>query len=800
MHMKHWISLLLACALVMGVLSACGSASAAMGRYVEESIELPAGAEQVLCSAMNADGALVYYAAGADGAVSRYVQPVDGEASGEAVAWLAGLNVSALSEGPDGTVRAVASDAENKISLYYSKDGNTAEKIDMPDWNEAGNFVIQRGEGGGSTITTGGGTVTVNGGAVAAGRELPPEGAPGSQQGPPDGNAQGPGGMPSAGGAMRLGGQMPQGVTALADGFLVSYMQGTVQQYNSKGEKVREYGASGGGMGGRGGAMAGGGVAAMLGGGSGSMAVYENTLALADTGAQEVVLYDLATGKESERVKFEALDGGTFVGLDKDGLLLGDATGVYRQEGEGWKMAVDGGLTSLVMPTLSLTGLLGGGEGTYYAFLSGGALLGESGTRLVRFRYDESMPAQPDVTMEVFSLNDSSTVRLAIGEFQRDNPNVRVNLQVGQEGEAATTEDVVRALNNRLLAGKGAPDILILDGLPIQSFIEKGVLKDITDLSKSLDGLMQNLAGAYSKDGKVYGLPALFGLPAMVGDKDALAQFTSLEALTQAVKAHGEAAPALLHAPDNLYEENTGMLMDYYEACAGSFTNEDGTLDEAALAKYLTDVLALSDALKAVTPQSTDQRQMRGGMFFAISGGGGRAMRVDPRAVMEISQGNALAGVQQFSGAGSLMIALTSLGDDENMALQSLFNENQFYPSCGAGVVSSSANSELAEKFIATLLSPKVQDGALFDGFPVNRASLQGSLDELRETMESATGSSVSDMGFIALCGGLTQPLFTDETVKSAVSAQLKSLLDGSMTPEQAAAKIVADTKIYLAE
>ena len=784
MRIKAWISLMLACALAAGMLAGCsGGTERAMGRYAEEPLALPENVGRVLHTCMNADGALVYYAELDGGAILRYVH----EATGTPVAWLAGLNVTSLSEAPNGTVYAIVSDEEG-TKLHCSKDGQTSETIDTPDWSEGGDIFVQRATAGGGPITSG----NPQGTAPAPG---------GNPQGPQISSGTYTSGGPQGG--MRIDSlMMPRGVIALDDGFLVSYMQGNVYQYDMAGKKVHaitEGGGMGMGMGGR------------IGGGV-NMAVYGDTLALADIAAREIVLYDLATGeKTGVRFPCAALDSSTYIGLDKDGPLLGDNSGIFRwgeskamPNGEpSWYMVVDGGLTSLVMPTLSIEGLFDDGTGTYYAFLSGDRFTGGEGTRLLRFAFDESLPAEPDTTLAVFSLNDSTTVRMAIGAFQRKNPNVHVRLEVGlEDSDAATTEDVVRALNTSLIAGKG-PDVLILDGLPIQSYIEKDVLKDITKLADSLavsESLMRNLTGAYAKDGKIYGLPALFGLPAMVGHKEALARFTSLHDLAQTVeywKVQSMTPIPILRAPDNLYDETTGMLMDYYDACVGSFTNADGSLDEAALAAYLADMLALSDALKAVTPQSSDQRPGRPRLFMS---NGRQAISMDPMAIMDISQGNALSCVQQISGMGPLMMVFTNLGDNDDMALQSLFGQNQFYPRCGVGVVAASKQQMLAEDFVALLLSSEVQDSNLFDGFPVNRASLQNTLDNLKSMTEDMRGVELNSMGFIALCDSLTTPLFADETIKAAVAARMKSLLDGSLTPEEAAAQILADTKLYLAE
>jgi len=786
-----------------GVFAGCGGKAKAMGRYAEEPIGLSADIGRILHTAMDADGTLIYYVQAEDGAVWRYTRSVDGGASGDPIPWLSDLlegggAVSGLSESHGRTVYAIVGDGAGKTSLYVSANGLTAEAIDMPGWSDMGGFFVQQGAGGrtinGPQGPGGAGTADNPGGAAASAN---PQGAAPAPGTPGGYSPQGPGGAATGGpqGGVRIDTMtLPQGIIALDDGFIVTYMRGEVAQYDAAGKKVRTL-SPGGEMG----------MPGRIGGGSGnSMAVFENTIALADVSKREINLYDLATGEKTDTKPFDALDNSTCVGLDKDGLLLGDAGGVYRWVvDDTWDMVVDGELTSLVMPTLSLDGLFDDGVGTYYAFLSGDALTGGEGTQLLRFFFDESLPAEPDTTLNIFSLNDSTTVRLAIGAFQRKNPNVRVRLEVGlEDGDAATTEDVVRALNTQLIAGKG-PDILILDGLPIQSYIEKGVLLDITMLAAELtasENLMQNLTGAYARDGKVYGLPALFGLPAMVGDKEFLTYFTSLHDLAQTVEnwpAQSVTPTPILRAPDSLYDENTGMLMDFYEACVSSFTNAGGSLDEASLAAYLADALALSDALKAITPQASDQRRM--GMALFIANGRQSAM-MDPRAVMDVAQGNALATTLQISSMGPLMMVFSQLGESENMALRSLFGQQQFYPRCGVGVVSAGKQQALAEDFVSMLLSSEVQDSNLFDGLPVNRASLQNTLDSLKEMTYERLGREPDDMGFIALCENLTTPLFADETVKAAVSARMRSLLDGSMTPEEAAAKIVSDTKLYLDE
>ncbi len=80
--------------------------------------------------------------------------------------------------------------------------------------------------------------------------------------------------------------------------------------------------------------------------------------------------------------------------------------------------------------------------------------------------------------------------------------------------QALSDEDIIKNLNTRLLAGE-APDVLFLDGLPIRSLMEKGVLASL-DGVVSMDGYYENILTAYSLDGRPYAYPSVFRVPVFV--------------------------------------------------------------------------------------------------------------------------------------------------------------------------------------------------------------------------------------------------------------------------------------------
>ena len=92
---------------------------------------------------------------------------------------------------------------------------------------------------------------------------------------------------------------------------------------------------------------------------------------------------------------------------------------------------------------------------------------------------------------------------------------MRVNFEVGTSG-GASAEDALRTLNTELVAGKG-PDVLILDGMPLQSFIDKGVLAELSQVI-SADGLIPQVVDPMRTDGKLYAVPTRFTVPGKAGD------------------------------------------------------------------------------------------------------------------------------------------------------------------------------------------------------------------------------------------------------------------------------------------
>ena len=115
--------------------------------------------------------------------------------------------------------------------------------------------------------------------------------------------------------------------------------------------------------------------------------------------------------------------------------------------------------------------------------------------------------------LTVYSLKDNDFIKQAAVLFQKKYPDVYVNIETGMSGDDSVTDtDALKVLNTEIMAGTG-PDVLLLDGISEDTYIEKGMLEDLSGVLKDTD-ILSNIKDAYTKeDGSIYTMPVKFGIP-----------------------------------------------------------------------------------------------------------------------------------------------------------------------------------------------------------------------------------------------------------------------------------------------
>lgn len=98
--------------------------------------------------------------------------------------------------------------------------------------------------------------------------------------------------------------------------------------------------------------------------------------------------------------------------------------------------------------------------------------------------------------------------------FSQQYPNCNIILEYStystEEGSDVTYDDAIRNLNTKLLAGN-SPDVLFLDGLPIEALNQQGILSNI-NLDIDTSKYYENVLNSYTNSGGIYAYPTALNL------------------------------------------------------------------------------------------------------------------------------------------------------------------------------------------------------------------------------------------------------------------------------------------------
>ena len=498
---------------------------------------------------------------------------------------------------------------------------------------------------------------------------------------------------------------------------------------------------------------------------------------------------------------------------NKDGYLFFTThTGLYSYipGGSVTEELVQGTRTSLGDPTCIPVALTGSGDGSFYLL----ANLDQEPT-LCHFTYDEAAPTVADTQLNIYSLYEDEDLTQMITQFQKANPDISVELEIGLSGEDGITEaDAIRTLNTEILAENG-PDLICLDGFHIDTYLEKGLLADLSGVLSNAGPLLEQVTNCYEEDGKVCAVPTTFAIPAMYGAEHIISQIHDLDSLVAAAKQARAENPDFERIVNGMHP--TIMAEQYYDSCSAAWLNADGTLDAEKLTRFyaaMKELYALDEAFRQKYPEWMAEVEAEINSGVTTTDGFARLF-----GASSIFGGNTYIPFGTLDGMNMWSWALAGedefLGDGYTTAPFSGQSSNVFLPRHIMGILTTAAHAQAAEKFLTFMLSDEVQAKDLTTGFPVNQTSFDREIAEDR-TADSSFGSSDADGNRISYnarwpnaeerqelktwVDNLTTPALTDRTIRKMVMDQMVDCCNGVITPEQAAEAALQSLNLYLSE
>lgn len=447
----------------------------------------------------------------------------------------------------------------------------------------------------------------------------------------------------------------------------------------------------------------------------------------------QLVYYDMETAAETARiptaVAVQSTNGNTtwsrLVDLGADGAVYYvDAKGIYRaQQGNSMlEQVVDGDLTKLGTPSFLMQDFAVVGD--QFLVL---AWTEDRSWHLWNYAYDPNVPTLPGTELRVWSMEEDPLIRQAIGAFQKLHPEVYISYEVYYTGEDAYSwDDALKTLATELVAGKG-PDILDLDGLPLEAYEAKGVLLDLSAELKELtdDGtLIPSIAGAYLReDGTCPAIPAQYSVPLLHGSSSAMAASKDLEGMADWLEANRDS----FNHP--LYMDQIDWLLQFF---AMPELERIYSGDREAITHFLTQMKRIWDMESAAPIEDS----MGGSPAFNF---GALSWSID-------ACGIDMGQLCSFNGLYAAWQTSENKGDG---VTDTLFGGGLYQPRTVLGINAQSQSAELAKEFVKAALSEEVQGAAVGQGLPVNAAAFDASTQEdpemARAGFFSAYGTTLTD-------------------------------------------------------
>lgn len=489
---------------------------------------------------------------------------------------------------------------------------------------------------------------------------------------------------------------------------------------------------------------------------------------------------------------------------DENTVFYGGNTGVFRhvKGGSISEKLIDGALTSLANPDLRFIAMEVMEDESIYILATGTA-----GNKLMKYTYSPDTPTVPEKELKAYTLYENPELLQAIAMYQKDNPDIYVKLDVGvTEENGVTVSDALRTLSTEIMAGNG-PDLLLLDGMPLDSYIEKGMLEDVTAIVNEVDeeeGLFTNITSAFEDDRKIYAVPLRFHMPVLEGQKESLENVKDLTSLAdEAERLHAE-------APDksviNHNFNGAEIATQLYDVCSAAWINGDGTVDEEKLQEFYTQLKRIYTIDERSNEENTYVRTFIQSASSITAG------------TMHMYCDKSNINFGNISTAEDLAHLTTTLADKKEIGYDLLKGqtENTFLPACIAGINSKGKAVEEAASFLKFLLSKSAQSTNQGNGMPVNEQGMEAHvLDSSFDEYRVGTGgiddgtyveialrniTEADYQSYLKKVEKLEIPALTNAIIQDAVLEQVNDCVTGTISVDDAVKKVVEKVNLYLAE
>ena len=335
-------------------------------------------------------------------------------------------------------------------------------------------------------------------------------------------------------------------------------------------------------------------------------------------------------------------------------------------------------------------------------------------------------------SITVYSLYRNEYISQSIAKYKKKNKKVKIKYEVGIDYNYSITEtDAIKKLNTEITSLKG-PDILILDGLPLESYEKKGLLKNINSIVDNHGNeLFKNVIKCNKKNNKVYEIPLTISFQYILGED--INNIDNLKSFSNGVNNNNNNSEKVL----NFYEPKE-LIESLYYSSASSWIDNNKNINDEKLKEFLISCKKIYDANKEnITDKQLKQHeeglenfQKNSEYFLNFSNYADVLLKnVSKYSISNISSIDDVFYINEICKRYSNIKYCKWKGQIGDF----------YIPKTQIAILKTSNNSALSEKFISSLLEYDYQYNLYSFGIPVNKKAC---LDKL-------CNDSMSDMSCV---------------------------------------------------
>lgn len=510
-------------------------------------------------------------------------------------------------------------------------------------------------------------------------------------------------------------------------------------------------------------------------------------------------------------------------GDEPDSIFYADHTGVYRYTigGNVVEQVIDGSFNSLGSPYIGMRSWQMDEKGVFYL-----AANGEESPKILTYTYSKDTPSTPDTELTVYTLAEDDFLKQAAVLFQKKYPDIYLNIESGMTGEdPVTSTDALKVLNTEIMAGKG-PDILFMDGISQKTYIEKGILADLSEILEDVE-ILPNIRTAYTtEDDHIYTMPVKFGIPLLMGEKTMIDTIVDLKTKADAVQANQDAYGIGRYFSD-LCQSPSVLLETTADINLPAWLDEKGMLKEDAVKEYLKQTDRIYQAQKDALKETIERYGLSEDDFWNSSQAVWTGDFDISGYALSVLAGTATAAEGNLFSPRSFSMIDSVIAQDDSLGYKLLNgqSENCFCPRNIVGINAKTSEKDAAEIFVRFLFEEEIQRSSSGDGIAVNQKVYEDmdywKMGKNTGDVLSTVGGSYDIMGdgnilqveidqkipsednikkLIELGKTLTVPENGNRIIKNAVTKYGLQYLKGESELEETVKAVLQEVNLYLAE